>query len=112
MAPAKSFIHIANQAGLYDALWRPETIARRAGDLIAPLRAGLVLLQQSAWFWEKYGDHAAFIALVEAQLEACEREPECLIGQENAKEVGTVSAQGEEAEELPTSATLSSAIVY
>jgi hypothetical protein len=88
MTPPKSFIRIANQAGLYDALWRPETIAREAGQLISPLRAGRNLLLQSPWFWERFGDHAAFLEIVEQRLAECEQEPGRLLGQERVKQVG------------------------
>ena len=62
--PPDHFIRIANQAGLYDALWRPE----QTGDVAGDLRRGLLLLRQSPWFWSRFGDRLGLLAIVEERL--------------------------------------------
>jgi hypothetical protein len=75
--------HMASEAGIYEAVWRPEelgiTIARQ---LIEPLRAGIVLLKSDPERFKKFnpengwGDYYGFVHWLENYLQACEANPE------------------------------------
>ena len=77
---------MADEAGIYKHLWRPEEIGiRKAGELIAPLRQGLhKLVERPSHFktfnapngWGKY-EH--FIPFVAEYLEACIQHPDATI---------------------------------
>lgn len=78
--------HMAEAAGVYDHIWRPEeTGVRRADQLIAPLRGGLERLRaepdrfkamDAANGWGRYVD---FLPWLEEYIAACERFPEALV---------------------------------
>lgn len=77
---------MANEAGIYEACWRPEKIgATHAKDIIGKLTVGLERLKhQPEHFgsfnarngWGKYED---FVPWVERYLRACEAYPEATI---------------------------------
>ena len=73
---------MADQAGIYEAVWRPENIEiKTASQLIEPLEKGIVLLKSDpARFrkfdspngWGKYDD---FVPWLEEYLAACRKYP-------------------------------------
>ena len=73
---------MANEAGIYKHLWRPEEIGiTKAHQLIEPLRAGLELLKSDPARFEKHnasngwGMYEHFVPFVESYLSACEENP-------------------------------------
>jgi len=74
---------IADAAGIYKPLWRPDEIGiTKAEQLIEPLRAGLLVLKADP---EKFlalnpengwGSYENFVPWVEAYLKACEENPD------------------------------------
>lgn len=73
---------MAEEAGIYMHLWRPEEIGiTLAGELIEPLRAGLALLKADPERFEKHnspngwGLYKHFVPFVERYLAACEETP-------------------------------------
>lgn len=73
---------MASEAGIYEALWRPEEVGyKTAGQLIEPLRVGLALLESDAARFEQFnpengwGSYAGLVRFVRDYLEACERYP-------------------------------------
>lgn len=81
-----NMIGMAEEAGLYMPLWRPEKIGMSiAEDLIEPLRAGLDLLRANPARFEKYnalngwGTYVNFVRFVENYLAACEAYPKARI---------------------------------
>jgi hypothetical protein len=77
---------MADAAGIYKALWRPEEIgAERAKDVADLLRVGLVNLKASPWKYVQYNDedgwgtYEQFIPFVEEVLEACDQYPSARI---------------------------------
>ena len=73
---------MANEAGIYKHLWRPEEIEiTKAIQLIEPLRAGLILLKSDPARFEKFnapngwGLYIHFVPFVEKYLAACEESP-------------------------------------
>jgi len=73
---------MADAAGIYKALWRPEEIGVTLADqLIAPLEQGLRLLQSEPEVFKAFnpdngwGSYEGFVAFVEKYLEACRRNP-------------------------------------
>jgi hypothetical protein len=78
--------HMAAEAGIYQALWRPEEIGlTKASQLIEPLRAGLKLLRNDPERFEKlnpdngWGNYEGLVRFVENYLEACEKYPDAEI---------------------------------
>lgn len=77
---------MAAEAGIYEALWRPEEIAaKKATDLIGPLADGLGLLKANP---EKYkafnpsngwGDYDGLVSFVEKYLAACRENPDATV---------------------------------
>jgi hypothetical protein len=70
---------MASEAGIYQALWRPEEIGiTRAFQLIEPLRSGLERLRQQPDHFKQFnpengwGDYDGLVRFVEQYLEACE----------------------------------------
>lgn len=68
---------------LYEYLWRPEELGiKQAGELIKPLREGLVELKANPEIYEKYnaengwGLYIHFVPFVEKYLTACEENPD------------------------------------
>ncbi len=77
---------MAQEAGIYEALWRPEEInITLAKDLIALLRDGLALLQSDPARFRAFnpsngwGDYEGLGEFVANYLAACERYPEAEI---------------------------------
>jgi len=74
---------MAEEAGIYKALWRPDEIGiTHAAQLIEPLRAGLSLLKSDPARFEKFnapngwGMYEHFIPFIEKYLEACQANPD------------------------------------
>lgn len=74
---------MANAAGLYNVLWRPEEIGvTKAVQLIDPLSIGLHALQVSESDMKKlnpsnnWGDYEGLVQFVEHYLEACRSYPD------------------------------------
>lgn len=74
---------MADEAGIYQALWRPEEIGiTRAEQLIEPLAKGLELLKAHPARFEAlnppngWGDYEHFVSFVEKYLEACQEYPD------------------------------------
>jgi len=77
---------MAEAAGIYKHLWRPEEIGlTTAGELIKPLREGLKKLVDEPKAFEKYnspngwGMYEHFVPFVREYLEACEEHPKATI---------------------------------
>lgn len=73
---------MADAAGIYKALWRPEEIGiTQAGQLIEPLTAGLRLLRADPDRFKAlnppngWGDYDGFVPWIEAYLAACREHP-------------------------------------
>jgi hypothetical protein len=73
---------MAEEAGIYKVLWRPDEIgATRAVDIIASLRAGLTLLESDPRRFEAFnapngwGLYEHFVPFVEKYLAACCEHP-------------------------------------
>lgn len=74
---------MAEVAGIYKHLWRPEEIGiTKAGELIGPLTAGLIELKSKPEHYKQFnpkngwGDYAGFIDWVERYLAACKECPD------------------------------------
>lgn len=77
---------MAQAAGIYEALWRPEEIGiTKAGQLVEPLRSGLAKLEGDPSKFEAYnspngwGLYKHFVPFVRNYLEACENSPEATV---------------------------------
>jgi len=78
---------MADAAGLYMCLWRPEEIGiTRAEQLVEPLASGLKKLQDDPYgFEEKYspsngwGTYEGLVRFVSDYLDACKRYPNALV---------------------------------
>ena len=73
---------MANEAGIYKHLWRPEEIGlTKASQLIEPLRAAVTLMKSDPARFEKFnakngwGMYKHFVPFVEQYLAACEANP-------------------------------------
>lgn len=74
---------MADAAGIYQHLWRPEELGiRKAGELIEPLTTGLSKLKSSPDHYKQFnpkngwGDYAGFVDWVERYLTACKEFPD------------------------------------
>jgi hypothetical protein len=74
---------MAEAAGIYKHLWRPEEIGiYRAGSLIEPLTKGLALLESDPDRFKAlnpvngWGDYDALVEFVKEYLRACQVHPE------------------------------------
>ncbi len=74
---------MANEAGIYKHLWRPDEIGiTKAAELIEPLRAGLALMKADPPRFEAHdspngwGLYKNFVPFVEKYLAACEEFPD------------------------------------
>lgn len=81
-----NLVKMAQEAGIYACLWRPdENGITGASDLIAPLRKGLLDLDQRPEHYQQFnpangwGDYYGFKAAVRAILGACEDHPGALV---------------------------------
>lgn len=73
---------MAEAAGIYTPLWRPEEMgASVAAEIIEPLAAGLERLKADPEFYRKFnasngwGKYEHFVPFVEAYLNACQQNP-------------------------------------
>jgi hypothetical protein len=76
---------MAGEAGIYEALWRPEEIGvTTAAQLIPLLEAGLALLESDQERFEKFnpdngwGDYDGLVSFVRQYLRACREHPAAL----------------------------------
>ena len=74
---------MAEAAGIYEALWRPEEIGiTQAGQLIEPLSIGLEKLKADPMYYSQFnavnewGTYENFVPFVEKYLEACRANPD------------------------------------
>lgn len=74
---------MANEAGIYQALWRSEEIGiTKASQLIQPLEQGLSLMKSDPLRFEKFnapngwGMYKHFLPWVEEYLAACKENPD------------------------------------
>ncbi len=77
---------MADAAGIYKALWRPEDIeAKQAKDIITILEKGLANLKARPDYFKQFdapngwGLYVHFVPFVENYLEACRASPEAYI---------------------------------
>jgi len=77
---------MADAAGIYEALWRPEEKGyTKAHQLINPLTEGLAKLKADPAHYEKFnspngwGMYEHFVPFVEKYLDACKANPNALI---------------------------------
>lgn len=77
---------MAQAAGIYTALWRPEEVGiTKASQLIVPLTAGLAGLRLNPTVFKilepenKWGSYHTFVAFVEKYLNACKEHPEARV---------------------------------
>lgn len=77
---------MADEAGIYKVLWRPEEIGKiKASELIELLEKGLADLRARPKHFEKFnspngwGTYEHLISFVEEYLEACKKHPKALI---------------------------------
>lgn len=77
---------MAAEAGVYDALWRPEEIGiTTAGELIQPLAEGLEKLRSDPAHYQEfnptnvYGDYRYLVAFVTDYLAACKKHPKASV---------------------------------
>lgn len=78
--------NMAEAAGIYMHLWRPDEIGvKSAGELVAPLRAGLAKLEADPELFRAYnspngwGMYEHFVPFVRNYLEACENSPTAIV---------------------------------
>ena len=74
---------MADEAGLYDCLWRPESVGiTKAAQLITPLQKGLDKLCSHRSYFEQFnpangwGNYDGFVRFVQQYLIACEQHPD------------------------------------
>ena len=74
---------MAAEAGIYEALWRPEEINVATAEQLVPLlEAGLETLRADPERFKKFnpengwGDYEGLVNFVEAYLEACKENPD------------------------------------
>jgi hypothetical protein len=77
---------MAEEAGIYTCLWHPEDAEiKTAGDLIAPLREGLALMESDPARFKafnapnRWGLYKHFVPWLKKLLEACEQNPDATI---------------------------------
>ena len=77
---------MAEAAGIYEALWRPEEIGiTQAGQLIEPLSIGLEKLKADPMYYSQFnavngwGTYENFVPFVEKYLEACQANPDAQV---------------------------------
>lgn len=78
-----NLIEMAEEAGLYEYLWKPDNLGiKKARDLIAPLTEGLNILKSYPDRFKKFnpsngfGSYDGFINFVCNYLNACKEEPD------------------------------------
>ena len=77
---------MAGEAGIYEALWRPEEIGKtKASEIVELLEKGLADLKARPEHFEKFnspngwGMYKYFVPFVEEYLEACKEYPDAII---------------------------------
>lgn len=77
---------MADEAGLYQHLWRPEEIAiTKAGELVEPLKQGLAELRSKPEHYKQFnpsngwGNYELLVEFTVQYLEACERYPDATV---------------------------------
>ena len=77
---------MAGEAGIYEALWRPEEIGKtKASEIVELLEKGLAALKARPEHFEKFnspngwGMYEHFVPFVEKYLEACKEYPDAII---------------------------------
>lgn len=77
---------MAREAGIYEALWRPEEIGKtKASEIVELLEKGLSDLKARPEHFEKFnspngwGMYEHFVPFVEKYLEACKEYPDAVI---------------------------------
>ena len=77
---------MAEEAGIYKALWRPEEIGKtKASDIVELLEKGLADLKSRPKHFEKFnsengwGMYKNFVPFVEKYLNACKENPNTII---------------------------------
>jgi hypothetical protein len=77
---------MAREAEIYEALWHPEAIGiTRARQLIGPLKAGLVRLQNDPGRYKElnpengWGTYGGLVKFVTDYLAACEKNPDAVV---------------------------------
>jgi len=77
---------MADAAGLYTPLWRPELLqATKAADLIGPLESGLATLKADRARFKEYepengwGSYDGLVGFAESYLAACREYPDAQI---------------------------------
>lgn len=77
---------MAMEAGIYEALWRPEEIGcSQAKDIIAIVEEGLKKLKDDPYHYKKFdspngwGTYVHFVPFVEKYLNACKEHPLAMI---------------------------------
>lgn len=78
--------NMAEEAGIYMHLWRPEEIGiTKAGDLIQPLTIGLERMKSNPAHYKAFnpkngwGNYTGFVNWIEKYLEACKQNPDGII---------------------------------
>lgn len=81
-----NLIEMAEEAGIYKALWCPEELnATRAKDIIKPVKKGLKKLTKRPSYFEQFnasngwGEYRNFVVFVAKYLEALKKHPEAKI---------------------------------
>lgn len=77
---------MAEEAGIYKHLWKPEEIGiTHAAQLIEPLKSGLELMKADPERFEKFnapngwGLYKHFVPWIEKYIEACEANPDATV---------------------------------
>lgn len=77
---------MAQTAGIYEALWRPEEIGiTKAHQLIDLLKNGLNRLKKQPEYYKKFnsengwGDYYGLVSFVKSYLKACEECPDAIV---------------------------------
>ncbi len=77
---------MASEAGIYEALWRPEEIGKtKASEIVDLLEKGLADLKSRPKYFEKFnspngwGMYENFVPFVEKYLNACREFPDAVI---------------------------------
>jgi hypothetical protein len=81
-----NLVPMADKAGIYQHLWRPDEIGvRKASQLIEPLRKGLALLQDEPERFKRlnpdngWGSYEGLVQFVDDYLKACIANPDATV---------------------------------
>jgi hypothetical protein len=82
----QNLAEMAGEAGIYEALWRPEEIGKtKANEIVKLLKKGLARLKSKPKHFETFnsfngwGIYEHFVPFVENYLEACKKYPDAVI---------------------------------